>query len=76
MHFATADLYDKYTDDVQVAQPMFNDYGGNKRFCGAISTLRSPRGCPHRLLTLRWNHAKAGLASQNIDCRAWVPTML
>ncbi len=40
MHFATADLYDEYTDDVQVAQPMFNDYGGNKRFCGAISTLK------------------------------------
>lgn len=40
MHFATADLCDEYADDVQVAQPMFNDYGGNKSFCGAISTLK------------------------------------
>ena len=40
MMFATADLYDEYSEKVQVALPMFNDYGKNKLFCGSISTLK------------------------------------
>lgn len=40
MSFATADLYDEYADKVQVALPIFNDYGGIKAFYGPISTVR------------------------------------
>lgn len=40
MTFATADLYDEYEEKLQIAMPMFNDYGGNLRFCGPISTVK------------------------------------
>lgn len=40
MSFATADLYDEYGDDLQVALPLFNNYGGLKKFSGAISTVK------------------------------------
>ena len=40
MTFATADLYDEHGDKLQVALPMFNDYGGKKIFHGAISTVK------------------------------------
>ncbi len=40
MSFATADLYDDYGEDLQIATPMFNDYGGNKQFSGQASTVK------------------------------------
>jgi len=40
MGFATADLYDKYEENLQIATPMFNDYGGNKQFSGPALTLK------------------------------------
>ena len=40
MTFATADLYDEYEEKLQIASPMFNDYGGNLKFCGPASTVR------------------------------------
>lgn len=40
MTFATADLYDEYEDKLQIATPMFNDYGGNLKFCGPASTVK------------------------------------
>lgn len=40
MSFATADLYDEYEEDLQIATPMFNDYGGIKQFSGPASTLK------------------------------------
>lgn len=40
MTFATADLYDKYEEKLQIATPMFNDYGGNLKFCGPASTVK------------------------------------
>lgn len=40
MSFATADLYDEYEEDLQIATPMFNDYGGNKQFSGPASTVK------------------------------------
>jgi regulator of ribonuclease activity A len=39
MSLATADLCDQYTDLVQVALPIFNDYGGKKQFHGPASTV-------------------------------------
>jgi len=38
--FATADLYDKYEDQLQIATPIFNDYGGNIQFSGPASTVK------------------------------------
>lgn len=40
MTFATADLYDEYEDKLQIATPMFSDYGGNLKFCGPASTVK------------------------------------
>ncbi len=40
MSHATADLYDEYGDLLQVATPMFNNYGGANRFSGVISTVK------------------------------------
>lgn len=38
--FATADLYDANEEKVQVALPMFADYGGYLTFSGPISTVK------------------------------------
>ena len=40
MRFATADLYDKHGEDLQIAMPIFNDYGDKKIFSGQISTVK------------------------------------
>ena len=40
MSFATADLYDEFGEELQIATPMFNDYGGNKQFSGPASTIK------------------------------------
>jgi len=37
---ATADLYDRYGEELQVPAPMFNDYGGLRSFCGVIATVK------------------------------------
>jgi regulator of ribonuclease activity A len=38
--FTTADLYDQHEDQVQVALPLFRDYGGRKTFSGQVVTVR------------------------------------
>ena len=40
MTFATADLYDEHGENVQVAIPIFNDYGGKKMFSGPVTTVK------------------------------------
>lgn len=40
MSFTTADLYDQHEGKVQVALPLFRDYGGRKIFDGRIATVR------------------------------------
>lgn len=40
MEFTTADLCDAFAPLVQVAEPLFRDYGGSNRFAGPIETLR------------------------------------
>lgn len=40
MSIATADLYDEYGDALQIATPMFNDYGGQVSFSGLASTVK------------------------------------
>jgi regulator of ribonuclease activity A len=38
--FTTADLCDAFAPSLQLAQPLFHDYGGVSRFSGPIDTLR------------------------------------
>jgi regulator of ribonuclease activity A len=38
--FTTADLCDAYASSVQVAQPLFREYGGIEKFAGPVVTLR------------------------------------
>ena len=38
--FKTADLYDAHADEVYVVAPMFHHFGGAKRFCGPMATLK------------------------------------
>jgi len=38
--FTTADLCDQFEAEVQVAEPLFRDFGGVRRFAGAIQTVR------------------------------------
>ena len=40
MEFTTADLCDAFPSLVQVAQPLFHEYGGLERFAGPIETLK------------------------------------
>jgi regulator of ribonuclease activity A len=39
MDFSTADLCDAFPGGVQVAYPLFHDYGGIERFAGAVETV-------------------------------------
>lgn len=41
MSFTTADLYDEYGEKLQVAQPLFNDFGGRMKFHGQIATVKA-----------------------------------
>ncbi len=42
MTYSTADLYDQYGDRLQIADSIFNNYGGNTHFHGRIYTLKVP----------------------------------
>jgi len=41
MSFKTSDLYDEHLENLQVAAPIFRDYGGKTRFHGQIVTLKA-----------------------------------
>ncbi|MCW8976257.1 MAG: ribonuclease E activity regulator RraA, partial [Sedimenticola sp.] len=36
----TADIYDEFEAQIQVCEPIFNDYGGHIRFNGPIETIK------------------------------------
>ena len=38
--FATPDLFDAHGPAVQVVEPLFRDFGGNRRFAGPIETVK------------------------------------
>lgn len=40
MILATTDLCDKYSDSLQIAEPIFTDFGGDLAFEGPISTIK------------------------------------
>lgn len=41
MTFKTTDLYDEHLEALQVAAPIFRDFGGRTRFSGMIVTLKA-----------------------------------
>ena len=41
MGFKTADLCDEHADRLQIAEPVFGDYGGEISFFGPITTLKA-----------------------------------
>ncbi len=42
MTFSTCDLCDVHADELQIAAPVFRDFGGRRAFCGEIVTLTCP----------------------------------
>lgn len=40
MPHSLPDICDQYIDNVAVCEPVFRDYGGKHRFCGAIVTIK------------------------------------
>ncbi len=40
MNLSTPDLCDKYSAEVRVLTPMFNNYGGKAAFCGEVVTVK------------------------------------
>jgi regulator of ribonuclease activity A len=40
-NFKTTDLYDKHLENIQVATPIFRDFGGKIKFSGQIVTLKA-----------------------------------
>ena len=40
MHISTPDLCDAYGDKVQVAEPVFRHFGGNRNFFGEVVTVK------------------------------------
>ncbi len=38
--FTTPDLCDDFPDDIRVLEPLFNNYGGHKTFCGEVITIK------------------------------------
>lgn len=40
MRIKTADLYDDHGDQLQVAEPLFRDFGAHKTFSGPIQTVK------------------------------------
>jgi len=41
MPFNSNDLYDKHLENIQVAAPIFKDFGGRKKFYGEIRTVKA-----------------------------------
>ena len=40
MEFKTADLCDQFSDELQVCEPMFRDFGGKRAFAGQVATIK------------------------------------
>lgn len=41
MSWQTTDLCDQYSDRLQIAEPIFRDFGGSQSFCGPIETIKA-----------------------------------
>jgi regulator of ribonuclease activity A len=40
VNFKTADLCDQFSDELDVCEPIFRDYGGRVQFAGAVRTIK------------------------------------
>ena len=40
MTLSVPDICDDFFDEIQVLEPLFSDYGGMRKFCGEILTIR------------------------------------
>ena len=40
MEFKTTDLCDEYSNELDVCEPVFRDYGGRRRFAGPVATIK------------------------------------
>jgi regulator of ribonuclease activity A len=40
MTFKTADLCDQFENELEVCEPLFRDFGGQRRFAGRIATIK------------------------------------
>lgn len=40
MPYTTPDICDEYADELQVLEPLFTDYGGRRKFCGEVVTIK------------------------------------
>jgi len=40
MDIRTADLCDEFSDELEICEPLFGDYGGELRFSGPIATIK------------------------------------
>ncbi len=40
MSFTTPDICDDFSDDIQVLEPLFTEYGGNGKFSSEIVTIK------------------------------------
>lgn len=40
MTFSTPDICDEYSGRIQVLEPLFRDFGGKRKFCGEIVTVK------------------------------------
>ena len=40
MQFKTADLCDQFSDELEVCEPLFRDFGGKRAFAGQIATIK------------------------------------
>jgi regulator of ribonuclease activity A len=40
VEFNTADLCDQFSEELQICEPIFRDYGGERSFCGRTATIK------------------------------------
>lgn len=40
MNFKTADLCDQFSDELEICEPIFRDYGGHHRYAGRVRTIK------------------------------------
>lgn len=66
MKFYTADLCDKYPENIQVLDPIMKSYGGSKRVMGQIVTIKLP-GSNKTLVELLKSDGEGQIAVVDVD---------
>lgn len=68
MKFYTADLCDKYPENIQVLDPILKSYGGSKRVMGQIVTIKLP-GSNKTLIELLKSEGEGQIAVVDVDAK-------